>query len=357
VVDRRSLRVLVVEDDSAMVSMLRAILENEGYQDITVVESGLEALSLAPASDVVLLDNQLPDTSGIDLLPRLLAQLDPPSVIMVTGVGSEELAANAMRLGAEDYLVKGPQLFEALPALVERARRNRLLRSTKAEVERDLVRAERLAAIGEMTVTLHHELNNPLMGALAEVELVLARPTSDAELKAAMEVVRGALLRMSDIVKKAGDLQRADSTDYLSGLQMISLAVSEAPRPVARGRAVLCVPDREVARATALLLRHAGFNVEPVATILEAEEEAARLDTTLVVLAVPGHASDPLLGFRPLPGQSYALVVLVSGDPGPARATIAHLVLTLPYDPSAFRGEVLGALARRTENDPPRSAG
>ncbi len=330
-----------------MVSMLRAMLENEGYHDIAVVESGLEALGPAASSDVVLLDNQLPDTTGIDLLPRLLARPDPPSVIMVTGEGSEELAAKAMRLGAEDYLVKGPHLFEALPALVERARRNRLLRSTKAEVERDLVRAERLAAIGEMTVTLHHELNNPLMGALAEVELLLARPTPDAELKVAMEVVRRALLRMRDIVKQAGDLQRADSTDYLSGLQMISLASSDAPRTVARGRAVLCAPDLELARATALLLRHAGFNVERAATIPEAEEEAARLDTTLVVLSVPGNAADPLRGFCPRAERSYALVVLVPGDPGPARATGADLVLTIPYDPSAFREEVLAALAQR----------
>ena len=135
------------------------------------------------------------------------------------------------------------------------------------------MRAERLAAIGEMTVTLHHELNNPLMGALAEVELLLARPGQDAELTAAMEVVRTALLRMREIVKQAGDLQRADSTDYLSGLPMISLATTEAPRPVARGRAVLCAPDQELARATALLLRHAGFNVERASTIPEAEEE------------------------------------------------------------------------------------
>jgi hypothetical protein len=163
-----------------------------------------------------------------------------------------------------------------------------------------------------------------------------------------MVVVRDALFRMRDIVKRAGDLQRADSTDYLSGLQMISLASSEGPRTVARGRAVLCVPDQELARATALLLRHAGFNVDRAITVSEAREEAARLDTSLVVLSVPGSAADPLRGFHPQSGRSYALVVLVSGDPGPARATDADLVLTLPYDPSAFREEVLAALAQRT---------
>jgi len=41
-------------------------------------------------------------------------------------------------------------------------------------------------------------------------------------------------------------------------------------------------------------------------------------------------------------------VLLVSGDPGPARSTGADLVLTLPYDPSAFREEVLAALDGRS---------
>lgn len=331
-----------------MVSMLRAILENEGYRHITVVERGQDALEPAAAHDVVLLDNRLPDIAGVDLLPRLLAFPDPPSVIMVTGEGSEELAANALRMGAEDYLVKGPKLLEALPRVVERVRRNRLLRTTKAEVERDLVRAERLAAIGEMTVTLHHELNNPLMGALAEVELLLAGAGLNEEQRGGLGVVRDQMLRMRNIIKRAGDLQEADSTNYLSGLSMISLHPSGAARAVHRGRAVLSVPDQELARAVALLLRHAGFSVDRMETVPEAAEEAARLDTTLVVLSVPGSGVDPLLGFRVVPERSYAVVLLVPGDPEPARAAGADLVLSLPFDPAQFTGEVLGVMGKNT---------
>lgn len=329
-----------------MVSMLRAILENEGYLDITVVESGLEALGAAATSDVVLLDNQLPDGTGIELLPRLMAQPDPPSVIMVTGEGSEELAANAMRLGAEDYLVKGPQLFEALPGLVERARRNRLLRSTKAEVERDLVRAERLAAIGEMTVTLHHELNNPLMGASAEIEILLAGKSLDPEQRGGLEVIREQVARMREIIRRAGDLQRADSTEYLHGLPMISLSTAEMPAALHRGRAVFCIPDLELGRATSLLLRHAGFTVDRVATLPETVEEAARLDTTLVVVSLPASEAERLRAFGPAERRSYTLIALVTGDPATARGA-ADLVLTLPFDPAGFAGEILSAMPPR----------
>jgi DNA-binding response OmpR family regulator len=344
VVDRRSIRILVVEDDPAMVSMLRALLHAEGYSSVTVVGSGAEAFTPSRATDVILLDNQLPDTTGVDLLPRLLAQPDPPSVIMVTGEGNEELAASALRLGAEDYLVKGPHLLESLPGILERARRNRLLRTTKAEVERDLVRAERLAAIGEMAVTLHHELNNPLMAAVAEVDLLLASPKADGESLQSLRVVRTALMRMRDIIKQAGELQRADSADYLSGLRMIDLASAKGPVATHQGRAVLWAPDQELARATTLLLRHAGFSVDRVTAASEAEAEAARLDTTLVVLSVAGTGGDPLQGFRPAAGRWYSLVVLVPGTPEPARAAGADLVLTLPYDPATFSGEVLAAM-------------
>lgn len=328
-----------------MVSMLRAVLAGQGYPNVTDVGTGAAALKPSRSSDVILLDNQLPDITGIDLLPRLLAQLDPPSVIMVTGEGNEELAATALRMGAEDYLVKGPELLESLPGILERTRRNRLLRSTKAEVERDLVRAERLAAIGEMTVTLHHELNNPLMAATAEVDLLLAETSGDVEAQRSLQSVRTALTRMRDIIKQAGDLQHADSADYLSGLSMINLASAKGPTATPRGRAVLWIPDQELARATSLLLRHAGFSVDRTATASEAETESARLDTTLIVMSVAGTGTDPLQGFRAKSDRRYALVALVPGNPDPARAAGADQVLTLPYDPATFGGEILAAMA------------
>lgn len=340
----KRLQVLVVEDDPAMVSMLRALLDSEGYAGVRVAGTGAAALAPSRTADLILLDHQLPDTTGINLLPQLLARPDPPSVIMVTGEGNEELAAAALRLGAQDYLVKGPRLLHALPATLERARRNRMLRSTKAEVERDLVQAERLAAIGEMTVTLHHELNNPLMAATAEAELMLATEPGGAA-RHSLQVIKHALDRMRDILTRARALQQADRTAYLDGLRMIRLAPAGGPVLAAQGRAVLWAADEELARTTGLLLRHAGFSVDRVRTGEEATSEAGRLDTVLVLVAVAGAAPDPLQGFRPAPGRRHALVALVPGDPGPAAAAGADLVLTLPYDPAAFTGEILALTA------------
>lgn len=328
-----------------MVALIRKLLDLGGYQRITVSGSTRDALTHAADADLIILDYQLPDGTGIDLLPRLLGRSDPPSVIMVTGEGNETLAAAALRAGAEDYLVKDHNLRDLLPQIVERTRRNRALREAQTAVEQELIRAERLAAIGEMTVTLHHEINNPLMSASAEVELLLADRRVPDDAREALGSVRESLLRIRDIIKQAGQLRQADSSDYLAGLRMITLGSAEAAALPHRGRALLWIADEGVARVTALLLRHAGFSVERVGTARELTTSANRLGVSLVVLSTPGGAerSTALGGFEPVAGRPYALVALTAGDPTGALAAGVDRAIALPLDPATIAKELIEA--------------
>ncbi|MBL8986468.1 MAG: response regulator [Gemmatimonadetes bacterium] len=347
--DPAAIRVLIVEDDPAMVALIRKLLQVGGYQRIQVTASTAEALAHAAESDIIILDYQLPDGTGIDLLPRLLSRSDPPSVIMVTGEGNETLAATALRAGAEDYLVKDHNLRDLLPQIVERARRNRALREAQTAVEQELVRAERIAAIGEMTVTLHHEINNPLMSASAEVELLLTDRTLAADRRESLESVRDSLLRIRDIIKRAGELRQASSADYLAGLRMINLAAADPASRPSRGRALLWIADESTARLAALLLRHAGFTVERVESARELGSGAGRLGVTLVVLSAPG-TPDPTValgGFAADPARGYALVALIDGDPAGARAAGVDRVLQVPFDPATLSDELIAAVDER----------
>ncbi|MFN0180451.1 MAG: response regulator [Gemmatimonadales bacterium] len=347
--DPASLRVLVIDDDAAMVALIRKLLEHAGYQRITVGSRVADAISLGADADVVLLDYQLPDGTGIDTLPRLLSRPDPPSIVMVTGEGNETLAAAALRAGADDYVVKDHNLREMLPQIVERVRRNRALREAQTAVEQELVRAERVAAIGEMTVTLHHEINNPLMSASAEVELLLTDPSVDADQRAALETVRESLGRVRDIVKRAGDLRQATSEDYLVGLRMINLGSAERPSLVHRGRALLWIADEDTARLAAMVLRHRGFTVERVGSARELTSGSNRLGVSLVVLTVPGsdRPEGALGGFEPDPSRGYAVVALVAGDPTGPKEAGADRVLALPFDPATLPDELVGAVDDR----------
>lgn len=138
--DRHQVRVLVVDDDRSMGTMMQMLLQARGYTSVRHVTTGDAALAAVSDADIVLLDHHLPDTTGIDLLPRLLERVDPPAVIVVTGNRREDVAHEALQLGAEDCLTKDHALAGQLPDLVDRIRRTRQLQQALVEAERELVR-------------------------------------------------------------------------------------------------------------------------------------------------------------------------------------------------------------------------
>jgi DNA-binding response OmpR family regulator len=339
-------KVLLVDDDPMMVRLVRKLLAESGVTSIAHAVSGREALQSLEGVDVVLLDQQLPDTTGLEVLEAIRARPHPPAVILITAPGNETLAATALRQGADDYLAKDVSLSQLLPQVLERVRRTRALRQALAAAEQDLVRAERLAAIGEMTVTLHHEINNPLMVAFAQVDLLLADPAMDTpERREALTGLRGALHRISDIVRRIGDLRSIRTKSYATGTLMVDLEHGGATGPRTRGRAVVLVTDEDLARVVSLLLRHAGFAVERASDAAGVERLVSAGDARLVVAQGGTDAAGtcPLTGFAPPVERGYRVVALVSGGGrgGAARAAGADRVVELPFDPGAFTADFI----------------
>ena len=346
-----ALRVLVVDDDPTMVRLARAILRANGVEAVASVGTAREALEAFGDADVVLLDHQLPDASGLEVLDAIRSRPHPPSVIMVTAHGNESLAAAALRRGADDYLAKDASLAELLPQVLERVRRGRELRKALAAAERDLVRAERLGAIGEMTVTLHHEINNPLMSALAGIQLLLVDQAEIAESeRATLRSVEASLHRITEIVRRIGDLRDARTKTYVGGVDMIDLSAAADPvAAVQRGTALVCLPDEDLARVVALLLRHVGFAVERHEDEATLARSAARVGVSLVVIAAGTGAAGahPFGGFTPAAERDYRLVALVSGDGAAAGAAGADRVVQLPFDPGTFTTDIIDTAGRR----------
>jgi DNA-binding response OmpR family regulator len=337
-------RILLVDDDPDIARLVQHILSSHGLGPAILVTSGREALAAIGEVDIVLLDQQLPDTSGLDVLDAIKSRPAPPAVVLITAHGNESLAAAALRRGADDYLAKDSALSELLPQIVERVRRNRELRKALAAAEQDLVRAERLAAIGEMTVTLHHEINNPLMAALAEVELLLSQPdTTTDQQRQGLGEVHIALKRIRDIVQRIGKLREARSKDYLRGVQMLDLERPSGEVPaLTRGTAVIYVPDEDLARIVSLLLRAAGFQVERSPKVADLQAWSDRIGVSIVLVAggadTPG--AHPLEGFVPKTDRNYLLVALVAGGGSAATAAGADHVVHLPFDPGTFTTEI-----------------
>lgn len=114
----RRIRLLVVEDDADQRFLIERRLGDMDV-DVTMAASGEEALEQLSDIDLVLLDYRLPDMSGLETL-REIKKLGGPSVVMVTGMGSESVAVEAMRSGAIDYVVKDSTYLRTLPEIVDR---------------------------------------------------------------------------------------------------------------------------------------------------------------------------------------------------------------------------------------------
>ncbi|HEY1684440.1 MAG TPA: diguanylate cyclase [Tepidisphaeraceae bacterium] len=115
------LHILIVEDDVDQRSLICETLQEKfGSDSVTCVGSLREALELDLAVfDLILADYNLPDASGLELLDQIKRRTDTP-VIMVTGENVGQIAVEAIRKGAADYIVKlGDYLF-TIPVVVEK---------------------------------------------------------------------------------------------------------------------------------------------------------------------------------------------------------------------------------------------
>ena len=116
-------RILVVEDDDSHAELIRRGFSDLSDQyELTVASSLRQAMERIGSQryDIVLTDYLLPDGKGRDLV-SCSAGVRP--VVMMTSHGNEQVAVEALKSGALDYVVKVPEIFDALPRIVERALR------------------------------------------------------------------------------------------------------------------------------------------------------------------------------------------------------------------------------------------
>ncbi|MFM2067174.1 MAG: hypothetical protein RLZZ584_2083, partial [Pseudomonadota bacterium] len=112
--------VLIIEDELTLARNLAVYLQHQDYQ-VEIAESAEQGLAKLEEfrPEVVLLDYNLPKMTGLDALARIRT-VDPRlHIVMMTGYGSTDLAVQAMKAGAADFLVK-PLVLGELKLLLER---------------------------------------------------------------------------------------------------------------------------------------------------------------------------------------------------------------------------------------------
>ena len=148
--------VLVVDDEEGIRKALERFLTRVGYQ-VAAASNATEALERLAAvhPQTMLCDIRMPETSGVELLPKALAQDPDLAVIWLTAIDEPRTAVECLKLGAYDYLIK-PVDLEELELSLQHALRQRQLEVDRRQLEQWLARevAVRTRELEERTTSI-----------------------------------------------------------------------------------------------------------------------------------------------------------------------------------------------------------
>ncbi|MBN2493745.1 MAG: hybrid sensor histidine kinase/response regulator [Deltaproteobacteria bacterium] len=210
--------VLVVDDEEWMRDACGLILEKEGCEVLTAAD-GKEGLELAAARrpDIVLIDVRMPGISGLEFL-REVKRIDPDAVaVMITGYATIEVAVDAMKAGAYEFLPKPFEPNDLRDAVRRGMEQSRLARQ---------MQAKDLGASGELHVAvLAHQLKSPLASLRQCIEVVLRGYTGEVaeKARAMIEVTARRADEMLQLINDWMTLSRIERGDALGELERVDL--------------------------------------------------------------------------------------------------------------------------------------
>lgn len=139
-------KILYIEDDLGLAELVRIKLKRENYH-VTHAESGRQGLMLLSGRDfdVVLVDFYLPDMDGLEVLKTIQKSKPKTTCIMISGINDMQLMVNAIKQGAEDFVLKDFEgaYLELLPRTLGKALLKQRLIAEKAEAELEKSKSEK----------------------------------------------------------------------------------------------------------------------------------------------------------------------------------------------------------------------
>jgi len=186
---RETKTILIVDDDgTARYGMRRALEDRHRVLEAEKI-SAARTMVAQENPDLLLLDIEMPEESGLDFLRELKAQASSPAVIMITAYGSEKIAVEAMKSGAYDYLPK-PFEVDELRLVVERALEHLALAEENLRLKRQLVSEGQFGAMIGSSKVMRELFDSADRVAQAEVTVLIQGESGTGKELLATEIHR-----------------------------------------------------------------------------------------------------------------------------------------------------------------------
>jgi len=201
------MRIMIVDDELIIRESLLSWFRKGGHE-VETASSGFEALEKLKKNSFHLLfaDIKMPGMDGLELLEKVKGKYPDIMVVIITAYGSIESAVKAMKIGANDYLLK-PFKPDQLSLVMERISHQKRLIS-KHNIEKVMMQQEKLASIGRLSAGVAHEINNPLTTILTSAMLIQEDLCPDQSVCAELQIVISEALRCRKIVSSLLDFAR-----------------------------------------------------------------------------------------------------------------------------------------------------
>lgn len=225
------MRILLADDDVLMRELLQAVLAAYGHE-VEVFDNGADAwaaFDAAPAPMVVL-DWEMPRMDGLEVCRRVRnhAAGEDTYLLVITARAKAADLEDVLRAGADDYLSK-PVTPSDVAARLRIAEKRIEVASARRRAESELRKSRYLAGVGEVSLALQHEINNPLAALLTTAAIVKEGMVPPEDVAASLATIETQAKRIAEVLKRLRDVQSDRSVEYAHGQRMVDLSGKVKP--------------------------------------------------------------------------------------------------------------------------------
>ena len=225
------MRILLADDDLLMRELLQSVLAAYGHE-VEVFDDGAQVWRAydADPAPMVVLDWEMPEMDGLEVCRRVRGHAagDGTFLLVITARAKAADLEDVLTAGADDYLSK-PVTPSDVAARLRIAEKRIEVADARRRAEDELRKSRYLAGVGEVSLALQHEINNPLAALLTTTAIVREGMVPPAEVPAALATIEEQARRIAAVLKRLRDVQTDRSVEYAHGQRMVDLSGKAKP--------------------------------------------------------------------------------------------------------------------------------